>query len=174
MEFVGISGMSYHGGMLGAFIAGLIFTRREKINTWLVVNLGFLCAPVGYTWGRLGNFLNGELYGRPTESGWGMLFPADMSQLRHPSQVYEMVFEGPVLFAIQFALWRSNKLKEHMFSTYLMGYGTARFFIEYFREPDAHIGLQGGLSRGQYLCVAMVVGGLLLMMYRNKQLKKIA
>ncbi len=172
-HFTGISGMSYHGGMLGAIFFALYYTRREKISPWLIWNLGFLCAPLGYTFGRLGNFLNGELYGRPTDFFLGMVFPSDPDKLlRHPSQLYEALFEGPVLFVILVLIWQKKALREHILGFYLMGYGTARFFIEYVRQPDAHIGLQAGFSRGQYLCMAMIVGGAVLIAYRHHRLKK--
>jgi phosphatidylglycerol:prolipoprotein diacylglycerol transferase len=173
ISFAGISGMSYHGGMLGAIVGAMIFCHREKVSLWLILNLGFLCAPIGYTFGRIGNFLNGELYGRETTSALGMVFPNDPDKLlRHPSQLYEAVFEGPVLFVILIFLWQKESLREHMLAFYLMGYGLARFFIEYVRQPDAHIGIQAGFTRGQYLCLAMIIGGIALGVYREMKIRK--
>ena len=174
IHFTGISGMSYHGGLIGSFLSGSYYIHREKLNYWLVVNLTFLSVPLGYTWGRLGNFLNGELYGRPTDHPIGMLFPMDKSQLlRHPSQLYEMAFEGVALFAALVFLRRFSSLKNHTMALYIMGYGLVRFCIEFFREPDAHIGLNAfGASRGQLLCAAMVLIGLALYVWgRRRELR---
>ena len=171
LHFTGISGMSYHGGLIGAISMGGYFMRREKLNYWLTNNLAFLSVPAGYTFGRLGNFINGELYGRPTDSAIGMLFPMDKTQLlRHPSQLYEMTFEGIVLFFVMAYLRRLGAFKNHMMAIYLMGYGVARFVIEFFREPDAHIGLNGiGMSRGQLLCTAMILSGLALYIWARRR-----
>ena len=174
LHFTGISGMSYHGGLIGSFLSASYYIRREKLNYWLVVNLTFLSVPLGYTWGRLGNFLNGELYGRPTDSPIGMLFPMDKSQLlRHPSQLYEMTFEGIALFAVLVFLRRFAAFKNQTMALYIMGYGIVRFCIEFFREPDAHIGLNAiGASRGQLLCAAMILVGLSLYIWgRRRELK---
>jgi len=173
-HFTGISGMSYHGGLIGSFLSGSYYIRREKLNYWQVVNLTFLSVPLGYTFGRLGNFINGELYGRPTQSEIGMLFPMDKTQLlRHPSQLYEMTFEGVVLFFLLVLLRRFAALKNHTMALYLIGYGTARFVIEFFREPDAHIGLNAiGASRGQLLCAAMIFAGISLYVWgRTRELR---
>lgn len=164
LHFTGISGMSYHGGLIGSILSGSYYIRREKLKYWQTINLTFLSVPLGYTFGRLGNFINGELYGRPTDAAIGMLFPMDKTQLlRHPSQLYEMTFEGVVLFFILVFLRRFAAVKNHTMACYLMGYGVARFCIEFFREPDAHIGLNAiGASRGQILCAVMILSGLAL------------
>jgi len=170
-HFTGISGMSYHGGLIGSFLAASYAIKKQKLDYWKSVNTIFLVVPLVYTFGRLGNFINGELYGRVTTSQIGMLFPLAPERppvLRHPSQLYEMCFEGFVLFCILYALWRIfPKLRDHVMALYLMGYGTARFFIEFFREPDAHIGLNFlGMSRGQMLCSAMIISGIALLAAR--------
>lgn len=172
-KFRGISGMSYHGGLIGAFVGGSLFLRKEKIPYWPINNLAFLATPLGYTWGRIGNFLNSELYGRETDAWIAMRFPTDKSGLiRHPSQLYEAFFEGVFLFFIMLFLRRFKVCKDHMLAIYLIGYGTARYFIEYYREPDAHIGLDksliDGISRGQLLCLAMIIGGAMLWIARAK------
>lgn len=172
-RFLGISGMSYHGGLIGAFLGGTFFLRKNKIPYWPIANIAFLAAPLGYTWGRIGNFLNSELYGRETDAWIGMVFPSDKLKLvRHPSQLYEAFFEGVFLFIILLFLRRFKLCKDHMIALYLIGYGIARFFIEYYRQPDAHLGLDSswidGLSRGQLLCAAMVLTGLLLWIGRLK------
>jgi phosphatidylglycerol:prolipoprotein diacylglycerol transferase len=174
-HFTGISGMSYHGGLIGATIGGLLYLRKNKLSFWTAANLAATATPLGYTWGRWGNFLNGELYGRPTDSSIGMLFPADKTQLlRHPSQLYEAFGEGLVLFAILFSIRiYFPKLREHIMGLYLIGYGIIRYIIEYFREPDAHLGLNSlGFSRGQLLCIAMIIAGIIFIAIRKKQLAK--
>ncbi|MDR2593787.1 MAG: prolipoprotein diacylglyceryl transferase [Fibromonadaceae bacterium] len=172
-HFTGISGMSYHGGLIGSFLAASYAIKQQKLDYWKSVNTIFLCVPLVYTFGRLGNFINGELYGRVTESGIGMLFPLAPERppvLRHPSQIYEMCFEGFILFGILYALWRIYpSLRNHVMSLYLIGYGTARFFIEFFREPDAHIGLNFlDMSRGQMLCSIMILSGVALWAWRKR------
>jgi len=172
-HFTGISGMSYHGGLIGSFLAASYAIKQQKLDYWKSVNTIFLVVPLVYTFGRLGNFINGELYGRVTESGIGMLFPLAPERppvLRHPSQIYEMCFEGFVLFGILYALWRIYpSLRNHVMALYLIGYGVARFFIEFFREPDAHIGLNFlSMSRGQMLCSAMILSGVALWAWRKR------
>ena len=176
-HFTGISGMSYHGGLIGTFITTSYAIKKQKMDYWKTMNTLFLLGPLVYTFGRIGNFLNGELYGRVTTSPIGMLFPLAPERppvLRHPSQVYEMCFEGFVLFLILYAVWRIlPKMRNHIVSLYLIGYGTARFFIEFFREPDAHIGLNFlGMSRGQILCSIMILTGLLLMAWRSFNIRR--
>lgn len=173
--FVGISGMSYHGGLIGAILFGIIGMHKNKLPVWETLNLGFLAVPLGYSWGRWGNFVNGELYGEVTTSPIGMLFPmAHDLQLRHPSQLYEMFFEGIVLFCILFTLKHFKPFKKQMLPLYLMGYGTFRFFIEFFRHPDNFLGRNDllGMSRGQSLCLLMFLAGLGLFIWeRRRELK---
>jgi len=163
-KFVGISGMSFHGGLLGAVLAGAMFCRVRQIRFWDLIDLFIPCAPLGYTFGRIGNFINGELWGRTTDVAWGMYFPLDAAhKLRHPSQLYEAFFEGVVLFAVLWALRRKRPFEGVFLAYYLIGYGAVRFFIEYVREPDAHLGLYFGLiTMGQMLCLAMILAGLAL------------
>ncbi len=172
--FVGISGMSYHGGLLGAIIFGITGIKRNKLPLWKLLNLGFLAVPLGYSWGRWGNFVNGELYGEVTTSPMGMLFPMTHDlQLRHPSQLYEMCFEGLILFAILFTLRRLPLFRNQMMALYLMGYGIFRFFIEFFRHPDNFLGRNDffQMSRGQTLCSIMITAGIILfiMEYRRER-----
>jgi phosphatidylglycerol---prolipoprotein diacylglyceryl transferase len=171
MRFVGISGMSYHGGAIAVILAGIIFCYKKGIDFWKVTDLFCSAAPLGYTFGRIGNFINGELYGRPTEVPWGMFFPLDPDHLlRHPSQLYEALFEGIVLFAILWTLRKKFSFTGAIFAIYIMGYGTIRFFIEFFREPDAHLGFVfGPFSMGQLLCLAMIVTGIAIYRFREKQ-----
>ena len=172
--FVGISGMSYHGGLLGAILFGITGIKRNKLPLWKLLNLGFLAVPLGYSWGRWGNFVNGELYGEVTTSPMGMLFPMTHDlQLRHPSQLYEMCFEGLILFAILFTLRRFPLFRNQMMALYLMGYGIFRFFIEFFRHPDNFLGRNDffQMSRGQTLCSIMITAGIILfiMEYRRER-----
>jgi len=158
-KFVGISGISYHGGAIGGLLGATIYTNVAKLNWAECINSVFYAAPLGYTFGRFGNFMNGELYGRKTTSAIGMYFPSDPTNLRYPSQLFEMFGEGILLFSILWLLRKFFSAKNLMMPFYLIGYGVIRFFIEFYREPDAHIGLTLGFSRGQMLCAAMVVLG---------------
>ena len=171
MRYVGISGMSYHGGALGVLVASLIFFRKHKIPFWSFADLICPAVPLGYTFGRIGNFINGELYGRVTGMPWGMYFPLDFThQLRHPSQLYEAFFEGIFLFIILWSIRKKNSFDGFLLSVYLIGYGFVRFVIEYFREPDPNHGLIWGvLSMGQILCFLMMLTGVCIYLLRWKQ-----
>ena len=163
-HFAGIAGMSFHGGVIGALVCTIGIARKKHIGCRKYYNLLCYSIPLDYTWGRLGNFMNGELYGRPTDSPIGMLFPADPSQLlRHPSQLYEAFGEGLLVFGIMTLLRRKVPATKILMGPLFVGlYGVVRFFVEFFREPDAHIGLGWmNLSRGQFLCVCMMVAALL-------------
>lgn len=174
VRFVGISGMSFHGGLVGVLLAAIWFCRRNGIAFWNMVDLICPAVPLGYTFGRLGNFLNGELWGRATTMPWGMYFPLDPTgQLRHPSQLYEALFEGIVLFAILWAIRRKSPFDGFLFSLYLIGYGLIRFVIEFFREPDAQLGLLlFSLSMGQILCLLMIGAGLAVFWMRKTAAKR--
>lgn len=161
-RFTGISGMSYHGGVIGVVAAGFLFSRRHNRSFLTMLDFVAPAAPLGYTFGRLGNFINGELYGRATSVPWGMYFPLDPSgQLRHPSQLYEAFFEGVFLFVILWSLRNQPRLRGGMLGLYLMGYGVVRFGIEFFRQPDPQLMfILGPLTMGQVLCGLMVLVGL--------------
>lgn len=161
MRFVGISGMSYHGGLIGVFVVSFLFTQKNKIRFWEWVDFIVVSIPAGYTFGRLGNFLNGELWGRVTTLPWGMYFPQDVTGLlRHPSQLYEAFFEGVVVFILLWSLRKKSPRKGSLFCLYLIAYGIVRFLIEYTREPDAHLGLfYNTFSLGQILCLIMILAG---------------
>ncbi len=167
IQFTGISGMSYHGGLIGVIIAGFLFVRKHKIDFRDAVDLLIPAIPLGYTFGRLGNFINGELYGRATDFVLGMYFPSDPRQLlRHPSQLYEAFFEGLFLFAVLWPLRKKNWPRGAMLGLYLIGYGTVRFLIEFVRQPDEHLGfIVHRISMGQLLCAAMIVSGLIIYGY---------
>jgi len=167
IRFTGISGMSYHGGLIGAVLAAIIFVRRHRLDFFSMADLIVPCIPLGYTFGRLGNFINGELFGRVTTLPIGMYFPqAPGPGLRHPSQLYEAFFEGIVLFVVLWTVKGRIATRGAMLALYLIGYGLVRFFIEYARQPDAQLGvILFSLSMGQLLCLAMMLAGTLLLVY---------
>ena len=156
-------GMSFHGGMLGVIVAMLWFARSRG-RPWLqVADFVAPCVPTGLAAGRFGNFLNGELWGRlaDPELPWGMVFRGAGDLPRHPSQVYQFFLEGLLLFILLWLYARRQRAQGQVAAAFLIGYGVLRFVVEFFREPDAHLGLLSlGLSMGQWLCVPMVLGGL--------------
>lgn len=170
-RFVGLAGMSFHGGFIGVILAAWLYIRKTELSFLDIADLFIPAIPLGYTFGRLGNFINGELYGRITASPIGMRFPlAAGFSLRHPSQLYEAFFEGIFLFAILWSIRKVRLKRGMMMPLYLLGYGLARYFIEYYRQPDAHLGLVfRSLSMGQLLSAAMVVSGLGLAIYLSRQ-----
>ena len=159
-------GMSFHGGFLGVVIAGLLFVRRRGIPALAFGDACAAVAPIGLFFGRLANFINGELYGRVTDVPWGVIFPRGGKAARHPSQLYEALLEGLALFIILFVLSRSETVRHRsgiLTGVFLLGYGAARSFVELFRQPDAHIGfLSFGSTMGQMLSVPMIAVGLYL------------
>jgi len=169
-RFVGISGMSFHGGVIGIVLLSIFFCRKYTIEFWDFADLLAPAIPLGYTFGRLGNFINGELYGRSTDAPWGMYFPLDPAyQLRHPSQLYEAFFEGIFLFTILWTLRKKRYFNGFLLSLYLIGYGLVRFCIEFVREPDPQLGLiWEPMTMGQILCAAMILGGTLIMFLRKR------
>jgi phosphatidylglycerol---prolipoprotein diacylglyceryl transferase len=162
-------GMSFHGGFIGATVAGWIFCRRKKLPLWAVADSVAVVAPVGLGFGRIGNFINGELFGRPTNVPWAMIFPEGGPVPRHPSQLYEAFMEGLVLFTLLWLL-RQRPFKDGMMvALFLILYGVFRFFLEFFRAPDPHLGLiLSYFSMGQILCLTMVVAGIFLALYIDK------
>ncbi|MCB1701441.1 MAG: prolipoprotein diacylglyceryl transferase [Halioglobus sp.] len=161
-------GMSFHGGMLGVILAMYIFARRRNIGVGALLDFVAPLVPVGLGLGRLGNFIGQELWGRPSDVPWAMIFPRDPLQLaRHPSQLYQFALEGVLLGVI--LLWFSSRPRptwavSGMFS---LGYGCMRFAVEFFREPDQHIGFEalGWMTRGQLLCLPMMALGIFLLVY---------
>ncbi len=171
VEFRGYAGMSYHGGLIGVILVGFWIAKKFKVSFWNLADLFAPAIPLGYTFGRIGNFINGELWGRTTDAAIGMYFsdaPGDF--LRHPSQLYEGFFEGIVLFLIMWGVRKMRKPEGSSLSIYLIGYGTFRFFIEFFREPDAHLGtIFLGFSMGQLLCFGMIAAGIAFYVYLSKR-----
>jgi phosphatidylglycerol:prolipoprotein diacylglycerol transferase len=175
-EFTGITGMSFHGGLICVILFSWLYCRKNGLDLFEMADLFVPAIPLGYTFGRIGNFINGELYGRVTAAPIGMMFPlAPGSQLRHPSQLYEALFEGIFLFVVLWSLRHRFRVPGAMLALYLFGYGTVRFFIEFFREPDVHLGFVFiALSMGQILCLLMIAGSVLLMMYLYRRRKIVA
>jgi len=162
-------GMSLHGGVIGVLVAVWIMTRREKLSFLRFLDYIACVAPFGLFFGRLANFVNGELWGKVTDVSWGIVFGGDAGPLpRHPSQLYEAVLEGPLLFAIlAFAFWQTKARYQpgKLAGLACLGYGGARFFVEYFREADAQLmefAARTGLHMGQWLTVPMLLIGLYL------------
>lgn len=168
--WTGISGMSYYGGLVGVILAFWFFSRKKHISFWSLADATALAVPVGYFFGRLGNFVNGELFGRATTGWWGMFFPFDGTNgtvLRHPSQLYEAFFEGIVLFIILKKVSQGGKdFPGRTAAIYIMGYSLIRFVIEYAREPDPQLGiLAGGMTLGQYLSLLTFMSGIAVFLW---------
>jgi len=174
-QYTGLYGMSYHGALIGVILASIGFCLKYKLNFWLFVDLLAPVVPLGYTFGRLGNFINGELYGRITTMPWGMYFPLDPAhQLRHPSQLYEALLEGLFLFVVLWSLRKKVTVPGVIFSFYLIGYGAIRFILEFFREPDQQLGfILGPFSMGQVLCFTMILTGVIIFIIRITKVKAV-
>ena len=217
-QFVGLPGMSYHGGLVGALVGAYIFSRKNKIQFLQLVDTVSYAAPLGYTFGRLGNFINEELFGRISTKSWAIIFSnapsfstnyawvrtiadtlgitytsGSMINLpRHPSQLYEALFEGVVLFLFMWFVIRKRRDRNPYgfgLSIYLMGYGAIRFVIEYFRAPDSNLGYILALgkesdnialfqsflnfSMGQLFCLAMIIAGLAFLLVLKHKAKKV-
>lgn len=166
-QLVGIAGMSFHGGVIGILITSWLFAKKYKIDLWHLAWLFIPAMPFGHLFGRIGNFLNGELWGRETTAHIGMYFPGDRTALlRHPSQLYEALGEGLLVFLILWSLRNKIRSGKIFIGFYFVLYAIARFVIEFFREPDAHLGLLWfQLSMGQLLSLAMVVAGVIFILY---------
>jgi phosphatidylglycerol:prolipoprotein diacylglycerol transferase len=156
-------GLSFHGGMAGLFIAGAVYCRINRIPFWVCADAASLAAPWGLMAGRLGNFLNGELFGRVSDLPWAVIFPAGGPLPRHPSQIYEALLEGPLLFLCLWLL-RKKPRPGGVCGLFFMGYGLMRFIGEFFRQPDPNIGfLVGWLTNGQMLCLGQILAGVALL-----------
>lgn len=158
-------GMSFHGGLIGVMLAMVWYARTRQRPFFQVMDFVAPCVPTGLAAGRLGNFINGELWGRAADPSlpWGMVFRGAGDLPRHPSQVYQFLLEGLLLFVLLWLYARKPRATGQVSAVFLLGYGVFRFIAEFFREPDAHLGLLSlGMSMGQWLCVPMVVGGALM------------
>ena len=159
-------GMSFHGGLLGVMVAMVWFARSRHRPFLQVMDFVAPCVPTGLAAGRVGNFINGELWGRVADPTlpWGMVFRGAGDLPRHPSQLYQIALEGLLLFVLLWWFSRGNRPTGQVSGAFLLGYGFFRFVAEFFREPDAHLGLLSlGMSMGQWLCVPMMLGGLALL-----------
>lgn len=167
-------GMSFHGGFLGTILAMVLFARARGIPVWSLIDVVAAAVPFGLFFGRLSNFINAELYGRPTDVPWAMIFPTDSLGLpRHPSQLYEAALEG-IVFFIVLRLFTHHLLRlpfpSFVSGVFCIGYGSARVLVEFFREPDIHIGyLAGGLTMGMMLSIPMILFGIFLIVRSSRQ-----
>ena len=172
--FVWEGGMSFHGGLIGVILA-MTWFARSRSKQWLEVTdfIAPLC-PLGLGAGRIGNFINGELWGRATDVPWAMVFPQAADGIaRHPSQLYEFALEGLVLFAVVWFYSRRWRPLGAVSGMFLVGYGVLRFLVEFTREPDDFLGLLGfGLSMGQWLSLPMIVAGVVMILWANKYGKR--
>ncbi|MGB6119407.1 MAG: prolipoprotein diacylglyceryl transferase [Mesorhizobium sp.] len=167
-------GMSFHGGMLGTIIAMVLFARSRGIPPWSLLDVVAAGVPVGLGLVRVANFINSELWGRPTDVPWAFVFPNGGPEPRHPSQLYEAGLEGLILFlALAWLVWGAKKLTRPKFvgGAFVAGYGLSRIIVEFFREPDAHIGYLAGtgwLTMGMILSLPMVLAGVWAMATAQK------
>ena len=164
-------GLSFHGGLVGVIVALLIFCKKKNISFLRLTDAVVLAMPIGLGIVRIGNFLNGELYGKATNGEWGFIFPTDpFGLLRHPSQLYESLGEGLVLFLFLFFINSKTNVKGIVSSFFLIFYGSIRFIIEFYRQPDSHMGYIAfdTLSMGQILCIPMIIAGFIILVYSKK------
>ncbi len=165
-------GMSFHGGALGVICALILYAKIKHVSFLRLADIATTVVPIGLLLGRLANFVNGELFGRVTESSWGMVFPRGGDLPRHPSQLYEAATEGLVLFIILFALMHIQAVRQHrgvVAGSFLLFYGAFRFCVEFFREPDVQLGfIFDQVTMGQILCIPMIVVGALIVIWRAK------
>ena len=163
-------GMSFHGGLLGVIVATWLLCRRRERRFWSVIDFVAPLVPLGLAAGRMGNFINGELWGRPSDLPWAMVFPQIDTLPRHPSQLYQFAGEGLLLFALLW--WYSARPRPAgaVSGLFLVGYAVLRFAAEFAREPDSFLGLQAlGLTMGQWLSLPMFVAGIALFVWARRQ-----
>ena len=166
--FIWQGGMSFHGGLLGMVAAEVMFARRRGLAVLALADIVAAAVPIGLFLGRIANFINGELFGRPSEVPWAMVFPRGGPQPRHPSQLYEAAIEGLVLLLVLHLMVRARALERRgtLAGAFLIGYAAARMLAEVFREPDAHLGfLLGGTTMGQWLSLPLLLAGLALVVW---------
>jgi len=166
-------GMSFHGGLLGVIVGFYGYAKRHRIEYLRLMDMVACAAPIGLFFGRIANFINGELFGRVTTVPWGMVFPHGGILPRHPSQLYEAVLEGALLFVILFACSRYTRIREQagaLSGFFLLGYSLARTVVEQFREPDHHLGyIYGMMTMGQLLSAPMLLVGVFLVIRAMRQ-----
>ncbi len=161
-------GMSFHGALIGVILGGIWFCWTRKLDFWKTADLYVVPIPIGLGLGRVGNFINGELFGRETNLPWAMIFPGGGPNPRHPSQLYECLLEGVVLFSILWAAKDRPHPTGFLLSLFLLGYGMFRSIGELFRQPDPQIGFIGILTMGQILSMTMIVAGIMIYLLRRK------
>tara|TARA_Y100001970_G_scaffold288855_1_gene417386 strand:+ start:62790 stop:63575 length:786 start_codon:yes stop_codon:yes gene_type:complete len=164
-------GLSFHGGLIGVLVSCYLMAQKLNITFFGLMDIIALCIPPGLGLVRIGNFLNSELHGRPTDVSWGVIYANDpLGVIRHPSQLYQAFLEGIVLYLILMFLSQLKKPEKFISGSFLLGYGLLRIFSEFFREPDPHLGLVGFdlLSQGQMLSIPMIAIGLFLIYYSFK------
>jgi len=165
-------GMSFHGGLIGVILATILFSKNNKVNSYIFLDLISLVAPIGLFFGRIANFINSELYGKETDIFWSVKFIAIDGLSRHPSQIYEAIFEGLILFMFLNYLSKKNYLEKPglISSIFLILYSCFRFIIEFFREPDIQIGYMAyQLTIGQYMCVLFLFLGISLYLIKRNE-----
>ncbi|MBX2808123.1 MAG: prolipoprotein diacylglyceryl transferase [Cellvibrionaceae bacterium] len=168
-------GMSFHGGLLGVVVAMMLYSRRIQVAFFSLMDFVAIIVPIGLGFGRMGNFIGQELWGRVTDVPWGMVFMRDPERLvRHPSQLYQVFLEGILLFAIVYGFSRRTRPQLAVSALFLICYGIFRFAVEFVRQPDAHIDtlIFGWMTRGQLLTLPMVVGGIALMVWSYRRAAK--
>ena len=162
-------GMSFHGGLLGVMLAMVFAARRHRVDYLRLMDFVAPLCPLGIAAGRMGNFINGELWGRVTDLPWGMVFRGAGDLPRHPSQLYQFALEGVALFVILWLYSAKPRPRGAVSAVFLLGYGVFRFIAEFAREPDAFLGtLALGMTMGQWLCVPMILGGVALFAWSRR------
>jgi len=166
-------GMSFHGGMIGSLLAGYLCCRKYKVDFWQAADLAIVTAPIGLGFGRLGNFINAELYGRVTDVPWAMVFPGGGPLPRHPSQLYELALEGVLLFIILWLLKNKKHATGAMTAAFFVLYGLFRIIAEFFRQPDAQLGfIAGPFTMGQILSALTMLAGIVIYFMRRRSYDK--
>jgi phosphatidylglycerol:prolipoprotein diacylglycerol transferase len=170
-EFVGIRGMSYHGAMIGFLLSTMLYAKIYKKSSLMLLDLTAISVPLAYVFGRIGNFLNKELIGRQSDVAWAI----DVNGvLRHPSQLYEAFLEGVVLFLVINYFRKRKSFDGELIAIYGIGYGVARFIVEFYRQPDFQLGFIccGWMSMGQLLSIIMMIAGVLVYIFARKRVVK--
>ena len=169
--FIWQGGMSFHGGLVGVLVTVWIFARTRELSFLRIMDFSAPLVPIGLGLGRIGNFINGELWGRITDLPWAVVFQADGSEPRHPSQLYECLLEGVLLFIVLWFYSKKPRPLGRVAAYFALGYGAFRFLVEFSREPDAHLGFiaLGWMTMGQLLSLIMVAVGIGLIIYSSKQ-----